>query len=121
MFHAFIISGFAGKSKGDRLKTNFALSSPRMHGRQTVLRYQRGATPTACLYGLKGNRDQPRNFRVRFLPVFVGAVRVVRGKFFPLCTMRYLRISSKGERLKTKFAEFAANSGKFQCFQGEVV
>jgi hypothetical protein len=39
-----------------------------LHGRQTVLRYQRGATPTACLYGLKGNRDQPRNFRGQFLP-----------------------------------------------------
>jgi hypothetical protein len=33
---------------------------PLAHGRQTVLRYQRGASPTACLYGLKGNRDQPR-------------------------------------------------------------
>ncbi|MDR1626151.1 MAG: hypothetical protein LBT33_06380, partial [Spirochaetia bacterium] len=29
------------------------------HGRQTVLRHQRGASPTACLYGLKANRDQP--------------------------------------------------------------
>jgi hypothetical protein len=29
------------------------------HGRQTVLRYQHGASPTACLYGLKANRDQP--------------------------------------------------------------
>jgi hypothetical protein len=28
-------------------------------GRQTVLRHQHGASPTACLYGLKENRDQP--------------------------------------------------------------
>jgi hypothetical protein len=32
---------------------------PLAHGRQTVLRYQHGASPTACLYGLKANRDQP--------------------------------------------------------------
>jgi hypothetical protein len=32
---------------------------PRLHGRQTVLFHQRGASPTACLYGLKANCDQP--------------------------------------------------------------
>jgi hypothetical protein len=26
---------------------------PRTHGRQTVFRHQHGASPTACLYGLK--------------------------------------------------------------------
>jgi hypothetical protein len=29
------------------------------HGRQAVLFHQHGASPTACLYGLKANRDQP--------------------------------------------------------------
>jgi hypothetical protein len=38
-----------------------AWSIPRLHGRQTVLLYQRGASPTACLYGLKANCDQPRS------------------------------------------------------------
>jgi hypothetical protein len=42
----------AGRQKG------FPLQS-RLHGRQTVLRYQHGALPTVCLYGLLENCDQP--------------------------------------------------------------
>jgi hypothetical protein len=39
-------------------KKGFPLQSL-AQGRQTVLRYQHGASPTACLYGLKENCDQP--------------------------------------------------------------
>ncbi|MDR1627054.1 MAG: hypothetical protein LBT33_11000 [Spirochaetia bacterium] len=39
-------------------RTLLAQSAARLQGRQTVLRYQHGALPTACLYGLKANGGQ---------------------------------------------------------------
>jgi hypothetical protein len=35
------------------------LNQSRMHGRQTVLFYQRGASPTVYFYGLLAKCDQP--------------------------------------------------------------
>jgi hypothetical protein len=42
------------------------VTSPGAWG-QTVLPYQRGASPTACLYGLLENRDQPGRLRAALM------------------------------------------------------
>jgi hypothetical protein len=52
---------------------------------------------SGCGFCQDKNRTQIDFFSIElfrspgFLSVFVGAVRVVRGKFLPLCTMRYLK------------------------------
>jgi hypothetical protein len=63
--HGLLVRPFKKIATSRAIRSNL-LAAPkgfpllsRLHGRQTVLRYQHGALPTACLYGLLENCDQP--------------------------------------------------------------